>query len=1051
MSRKLTAIGLLTGVVTSGVVAVSAGTAAAAPVARTVQPDTVTLFTGDKVTLTGRDVTVTAARGREQTRFLQEIDERGDVHVIPEDTTAMLRARRLDPRLFNITQLVKTGYGDRNRKDVPLIVSGGPQLRAAKVRDLPSLGGAAVRVEKSAGLTDFAAADKIWLDGPVRASLDRSVPQIGAPEAWNAGFTGSGTTVAVLDTGIDATHPDLAGAVVKAENFSDSPNGADDYVGHGTHVASIVTGENARYRGVAPDTKLLNGKVLGDFGGGAESWIIAGMEWAAANGAQVINMSLGGSMPSDGTDPMSQAVNRITAETGALFVIAAGNSGGAPSGPGAADAALTVGAVGYDDKLAEFSSRGPRWLDDAIKPDITAPGVQIAAAKAAHGQIGTPEGDNHVRLSGTSMATPHVAGAAAILAQQHPDWHAGELKAALMGSARPNPVNSVFEQGSGRVDVAKSVQQNVFTVPASISAGVAQWPHNDDTPIKKTVTYHNSGTSPVTANLAADIKDPAGKPAPAGMFTFAPASVTIPAGGRTQVEITIDTRITAPDGLYSGLLTAGDLRTPIAVNREVESYDVTVKFVGNDGAPTSDYNARFVNIDQPKAYLPYDASGTTVVRLPKGRFYFNSTISGPDTMSIVTEPEYVVGGDATLVVDARQARPVGFTVDKPNARPGQAFVYFSRETSFEGGTGNGYFMPDFDGVLVRPSTTRSAPGQFTYIAETVLAEPDGKGGFAGSPYLYHLSQQVDREVPAQLTSHPKDNQLAKVRSEHGATAAGRFGVRDGVVVRALPFTLDEYYTPDTEWQSSFKQLRTPDLFGEADSYEQSTLARSFKRGTSTEKWNFGVFGPAFGDDGENGTNHAARLGDEVAFDIGLATGVGANRYGITNDTGFTTLAKDGKQIGREEISGYGYFPVPAGPGTYRLHTESVTDLTVSGKVVADWTFKSATTAEETALPLLAVRFAPALDAQARAPRVLPTLVPVTVEHNTDGKVKSLNVQVSHDDGKAWKSVPVLTLGGRSFVLISHPAGAKAVSLRASATDTAGNAVEQTIVRAFLLK
>ena len=161
--------------------------------------------------------------------------------------------------------------------------------------------------------------------------------------------------------------------------------------------------------------------MLDDGGSGYDSSIIAGMEWAAHSGAKVVSMSLGGD-PTDGTDPMSQAVNDLTAETGALFVVAAGNAGAARTvgSPGAAASALTVGAVDRDDNLAEFSSRGPRLGDNGLKPEITAPGVGIVAARAAGTTMGTPVDDAYTTASGTSMATPHVAGAAAILAQEHP-------------------------------------------------------------------------------------------------------------------------------------------------------------------------------------------------------------------------------------------------------------------------------------------------------------------------------------------------------------------------------------------------------------------------------------------------------------------------------------------------------------------------------------------------------------------------------------------------------------------------------------------------------
>ncbi|NUT90545.1 MAG: S8 family serine peptidase, partial [Saccharothrix sp.] len=376
MIRKRTALLLVGVVVASGLTAAGGPANAQAP-----RPDsvdgTVTLITGDRVEVRDGRAHVRPGAGRDQVTFRQVRDERGHLRVLPDDVVADVRGGRLDERLFDVTGLIRAGYDDRSSPVTPLIVTSTGARLAGEA--LASVGGYAFEAPKDTAFWSGARAagvDKVWLDGPVTAMLDRSVPQIGAPEAWQAGHTGTGATVAVLDTGIDATHPDLAGAVVEAKNFSRSDT-TDDNFGHGTHVAATITGAG-RYQGVAPDSKLLSGKVLDDFGGGRESDIIAGMEWAAGAGADVINMSLGDPWPSDGTDVMSLALNKISADTGALFVVSAGNSGPGDESigsPAAADAALTVGAVDRDDALAEFSSRGPRWEDGAIKPDITAPGV----------------------------------------------------------------------------------------------------------------------------------------------------------------------------------------------------------------------------------------------------------------------------------------------------------------------------------------------------------------------------------------------------------------------------------------------------------------------------------------------------------------------------------------------------------------------------------------------------------------------------------------------------------------------------------------------------
>ncbi|HEX8865751.1 MAG TPA: S8 family serine peptidase, partial [Lentzea sp.] len=223
----------------------------------------VTLVTGDEVTVTNGKVSV---RGRDNVRFRTFTDPRGDLHVVPDDAQAGLNSGELDARLFDVSLLARSGYDDASSKTVPLIVQG-QGISAANAESLPSINAHALSVEKNASFWSGARAagtGKIWLDGKVTASLDRSAAQVGAPQAWAKGLTGKDVTVAVLDTGVDETHPDLAGAVVESKNFSDSDT-TDDRVGHGTHVASTITGEG-KYKGIAPDAKLVNGKVLGDYG-----------------------------------------------------------------------------------------------------------------------------------------------------------------------------------------------------------------------------------------------------------------------------------------------------------------------------------------------------------------------------------------------------------------------------------------------------------------------------------------------------------------------------------------------------------------------------------------------------------------------------------------------------------------------------------------------------------------------------------------------------------------------------------------------------------------
>ena len=421
----------------------------------------ITLVTGDVAELTtSSNGQVSARLTSDEPYYFGNFD--GELSLVPAEAYPLLTEGRLDKRLFNLTELVAQGYDDASSDQLPLLAdrAGHPAQRpvhpaaATLRRTLPSVGSTAVtraevrrqdllgRHQRPDHVQERSQVTKIWLDGRTHATLDQSTQQIGAPTAWKAGYDGHGVKVAVLDTGYDAGHPDLAKQVVASESFVPD-QAVQDLHGHGTHTASIVAGlgtaSDGKRKGVAPGAELLIGKVLDNSGGGYDSEAIAGMEWAVQQGAKVVSMSLGG-WPTDGTDPMSQAVDELSKSSGALFVIAAGNSGAEETvgSPGAAAEALTVGAVDRDDKLAYFSSRGPRLGDGALKPEVTAPGVEIAAARAAGTEQGHVLGQYYTAMSGTSMATPHVAGAAAILAQRHPDWTGPQLKAALAATAVPS-------------------------------------------------------------------------------------------------------------------------------------------------------------------------------------------------------------------------------------------------------------------------------------------------------------------------------------------------------------------------------------------------------------------------------------------------------------------------------------------------------------------------------------------------------------------------------------------------------------------------------------
>ncbi len=398
-------------------------------------PVTVTLVTGDKVLVSrdGSGAPPLSPLPREDgtVPIVQTRQSGGDLYVYPQGAAEALAAGKADQELFNVTGLIRQGYDDTRSTSLPLIaVYGSDVARSAPVTPrgaerglvLEPVDGLALKADKKK-TADFwqditsprsraaFGLKKLWLDRKVEANLERSTRQVGADLAWAAGYDGKGTKVAVLDTGADAGHPDLKGRIAAAENFTDSPD-TGDRQGHGTHTISTVGGSGAasggKKKGVAPGADLLNGKVLGDGGSGAASWIIAGMQWAVDQKADVVSMSLGSPVPTDCTDPMSVAAEQLAQESGTLFVVAAGNTGpslNTVSSPGCAPGVLTVGAVDRDDSTASFSSRGPAVTTHTLKPEIAAPGVGISAAAAGGRGLYA-----YRSMSGTSMATPHVAG-----------------------------------------------------------------------------------------------------------------------------------------------------------------------------------------------------------------------------------------------------------------------------------------------------------------------------------------------------------------------------------------------------------------------------------------------------------------------------------------------------------------------------------------------------------------------------------------------------------------------------------------------------------------
>ncbi len=1061
----------------------------------------VTLITGDRVQLSdvspGEPVgAIEAGPGREQVRFLAHTVQNGsqrDLIVVPSDAEPLLASGRLDPLLFNVSELVRQGFEDGGGPSLPLIVTyrGRPPRSVAAsgarpVGWLSSIQGEVVVKDKQDSgtfwrwITEGGAAGAtgpralatdvtgVWLDARVPVLLDQSAPQIGAPEAWAAGLTGIGVTVAVLDTGIRADHPDLAGKTLEAVDFTNTQPDANDNVGHGTHVAGIIAGTGAasegKYRGIAPDASLMVGKVCAT-SSCTLSAIIAGMEWAAPR-ARIVSMSLGGGA-SDGTDPLSTSVNNLTAQYGTLFVAAAGNSGQPRSvgAPAAADAALAVASVDKSGGMSSFSSRGPRLRDFALKPDIAAPGRDIVSARARGTPNGdsAPVGDSYVRLSGTSMATPHVSGSAALLAQQHPDWKAEQLKAALMSSSRPVPGASVSDSGVGLVDLARAVSQQVYALGGNLSFGLLPWPH-EAAAVTKLVTYRNDGDADVTLQLTVSARAADGTPAPEGLFVADP-QVTVPAHGTATAQVTM-TPQPRRSGMFSLLLSASDGTSNVniagLVYQEPESYNLSVLTLDRNGeAPSWTFGSVF-NVETAESKTINQPANTVTLRLQRGTYDLSTLLTGAEGNIAAARPSIALDQDLSVTLDGRLSVPFAVEVDRADA----SLLWNSISLHSKSISGLGTTVFSLSDVIYHALPTDPVTGHLFSLDYRAWLGPAPVPG--GTPpaedYVYNLAFPIMGGIPADLTLPVHDQELgsveARYHSQGDATAyRTNFGLTpdnasgyQANLPRPLPGRTLEYYTANIPWSETLflypPEITSPFYF------ERVVGSSVYQPGEQLRRhWNSAPVGPSFGPDLP--TWGAFRTNNTLSIFV-TPFSPAEKEHATFSFTGSTTLSRDGIVIGTSPRAANGQFTVPADAGTYSLEATGTRQVpwSVLGTAFAgSWTFHSAPAGDSAPhrLPLLLVRVSTRVDDEDSAPAGVPYLLGLQVQGQAGAPaapVVSLGLEVSHDDGQVWEPAAVLSFGEVGLALVQHPETPGFVSLRARAEDAAGNRVTQTVIHAY---
>jgi subtilisin family serine protease len=407
--------------------------------------------------------------------------------------------------------------------------------------------------------------------------LDRSPSLIGAPALWGAGLASAGQEqkIGIIDDGVDQSHPFFGAAgytmpagfpkgdrayttakVIVARAFPPATpawkNAAKpfdpQYSEHATHVAGIAAGNNAfaanspdrgrvTLSGVAPKAYLGNYKVLtiptasgvGLDGNAAE--IAAGVEAAVKDGMDVINLSLGEPEIEQSRDVLVRAIN-AAADAGVVPAIAAGNDfdtfgRGSIGSPGTAPKAITSAAVSKTKLVASFSSSGPTPVSLALKPDVSAPGVSILSS--------VPQKDGLLAVfNGTSMASPHIAGAAALLRQQHPDWSVSQLKSALAQTGDPVLAEdgqaevATTREGGGLINLVRANDPLVFVSPTNLTFG----PMKPGTARTRTLRISDAGggAGPWTVDVRSQVSAPK-------VHIGVPAAISVP--GQLQVTATV--------------------------------------------------------------------------------------------------------------------------------------------------------------------------------------------------------------------------------------------------------------------------------------------------------------------------------------------------------------------------------------------------------------------------------------------------------------------------------------------------------------------------------
>lgn len=600
---------------------------------------------------------------------------------------------------------------------------------------------------------------------------------------------------------------------------------------------------------------------------------------------------------------------------------------------------------------------------------------------------------------------------------------------------------------------AAAAPSPVTVSPVRVSAVLA-WPHPVGQKMTRTITYAIQSPRAITLRLSVSATL-AGKSAVAHPFTMNRTSLTVPARARRSVTLTIQGSGPAT-GTYNGRLTArsGDgrvtVRTALAAVLRPKPQPptpigpggprLTVRALDRAGKPAQ-AKLEMDRLDAPEpAGFPYWSRTGQPMLIPAGEYNVRAEILSPDGSLTLANAVIHHRGNSTSTLDSRKAQHVRVAVERKDAAPVDTRIHMTFDNGPDRGTPIGPRTP----VFVLPVSSPRLHYSFTSVWARY-------GKVTDSPYLYALADHRHGSTPTKLDYRPRDTQLAKVVTTYRAPGRTASPADLNVlqaghpIVHATiqrPATITWYRTPGLPWSTHL-----------TDDQTSNTGTRTWDTGTSTETWGGATLGPSLFDPNSTGQGHpaATRKGNTLTFtarQLYADSDPGHSNSALGGLSTTSALEADGRTLAAAGARlQTGLWPDPK---TYTLKVSDSRSARISTKIDLAWTFHSQHTDTSQPLPLIVIRYTPQLDGQNTAKAGSQTHIPLRIERNPrapETEVNDIKIEAS-TDGTTWQPLQTTRTTNGWTTTMTNPTSPGFVSLRATATDTNGNQVTQTIHHAY---